>query len=235
MARMATSILAIDAHPADMEFTCGGALALAVEEGGRATLLHLTLGEKGSPTLPPAAYAIQKRREAELAARRLGAGVRFFDYPDAELPYTEAAALRIADVIRELRPEVVITHWGGSDQRDDQHAHYLVNDAVFYAALPAMRRPSGPAHSVQALYYADSWEDPLHYQPDTFLDITRTYRRWVHACSAYQLWRGGVEKFPFANYYRALTVTRGALAGFRHAQAFRAASHQTRLNSWSQR
>lgn len=230
---MPISILAVDAHPADMEFTCGGALALAIEEGGSATLLHLTLGEKGSPTLPPAVYARQKRREALVAARRLGAAVRFFHYPDAELPYNEAAALRIAGVIREFKPDVVITHWGGSNERDDQHAHYLVNDAVTYAALPAMRLPSGPAHSIQALYYADSWEDPLHYEPDTFIDITSTYRRWMHACSAYQLWRGGVESFPFANYYRALTITRGAVAGFRHAQALCAANHQRNLKNWS--
>ncbi len=230
---MPIHILAVDAHAADMEMTCGGALALAVKEGGQVTLLHLTLGEKGSPVLTPAVYAVQKRREALEAARRLGAQVMIFDYPDAEIPYHEAAALRIAQVMRDLRPEVVITQWGGSAERDDQHTHYLVNDAVFYAALSAMPQLKGPAHAVQQIYYADSWEDPLHYQPDTFMNISSVYKTWVYAASAYQLWRGGIEFFPFADYYRALSVTRGAVAGFKRAQAFRAAYRQRNLTSWS--
>ncbi|MGH9535214.1 MAG: PIG-L deacetylase family protein [Terriglobales bacterium] len=229
---MAVNILAVDAHAADMEMTCGGALALAVKEGGAVTLLHLTLGEKGSPTLTPAEYAVQKKREALLAAQRLGAAVRFLDYPDAEIPYNEAAALKIAAVIRATRPDIVITQWGGSSERDDRNTHYLVNDAVFYAALPAMTQVPGQAHEVRQVYYTDSWEDPLHYQPDTFVDIGSVYDTWLHAASAYQIWRGGIEDFPFAAYYEALTVTRGAVAGFRHAQAFKAAEHQLNLRSW---
>ncbi len=229
---MPVSILAVDAHAADMEMTCGGALALAIQEGGAVTLLHLTLGEKGSPTLSPADYGAQKKREALLAAKRLGAAVRFLGYPDAEIPYTEAAALKIAAVIREVRPDIVITQWGGSSERDDRNTHYLVNDAVFYAALPAMRHIPGEAHNVGRVYYTDSWEDPIHYRPDTFVDISSVYDTWLHAASAYQIWRGGIEDFPFAAYYEALSVTRGAVAGFPHAQAFKAAESQVRLRSW---
>lgn len=235
MSGMPIRILAVDAHAADMEMTCGGALALAVKEGGAVTLLHLTLGEKGSPTLTPAQYAVQKKQEALLAAQRLGAAVRFLDYPDAEIPYNEAAALQIAAVIREVRPGVVITQWGGSSERDDRNTHYLVNDAVFWAALPAMPHLPGEAHSVERIYYTDSWEDPKHYVPDTFVDITPVYDTWRHAASAYELWRGGIEAFPFAQYYEALTVVRGAVAGFRHAQAFLAAAHQQAFRSWEAR
>ncbi len=235
MAAMAIRILAVDAHAADMEMTCGGALALAVKEGCAVTLLHLTLGEKGSPTLTPAQYAVQKKREALLAARRLGAAVKFLDYPDAEIPYNEAAALKIAAVIREVRPDVVITQWGGSSERDDRNTHYLVNDAVFWAALPAMTQVPGPAHNVGRIYYTDSWEDPRHYQPDVFVDITPVYQTWLHAASAYELWRGGIEDFAFAKYYEALTVVRGAVAGFHHAQAFRAAENTREFRSWEER
>jgi LmbE family N-acetylglucosaminyl deacetylase len=228
------NILAIGAHAADMEFTCGAALALAVQEGGQATLLHMTLGEKGHPKLSAEAYAVQKRREAEQAAQRLGAAMRALDYKDAELPYNDDVALRVCDIIREVRPETVITHWGGSGHKDHQNTHYIVNDAVFFAALPSIRRASGAAHSVRQLYYAENWEDALHYDPDTYIDITPIYETWVNAASAYELFRGGISSFRYADYYKALSITRGALAGFAHAEAMKAAwGKQKNYSSWA--
>jgi LmbE family N-acetylglucosaminyl deacetylase len=71
------TILAIGAHAADMELSAGALLAHQAKLGDRVVLLHLTLGEGGHPKLPPAIYREQKRREAEAAARDLGAEVIF--------------------------------------------------------------------------------------------------------------------------------------------------------------
>lgn len=224
---MAVHVLAIGAHAADMEFTCGAALALAVRQGGRASLLHLTLGEAGHPRLSRAAYAVQKKQEAQEAARRLGAEMRYFDYPDALLPYNDEVALRVCDVIRQARPDVVITHWGGSSHKDHQNTHYLVNDAVFYAALPSIERPAGPAHGIRRMYYAENWEDAMQYEPDTYLDTTEAFETWRNAAGAYELFRGGISTFRYADYYEALATTRGALGGFRRAIALRTAWGRT--------
>lgn len=225
---MPVHILAIGAHAADMEFTCGAALALAVRQGGQASLLHFTLGEAGHPTLSRAEYAVQKKREAAEAARRLGASMRYFDYPDALLPYNDDAALKTCDVIREVKPDIVITHWGGSGHKDHQNAHYLVNDAVFYAALPAIQRTSGPAHGIRELYYAENWEDAMQYEPDTYVDTTDVYDTWVNAARAYELFRGGISPFHYADYYQALATSRGALGGFTRAITLRTAWGRTR-------
>src|SRR5579875_535097 len=225
---MPITVLAIGAHAADMEFTCGQALASAVRRGGHAALLHLTLGEAGHPRLSRAAYAIQKKREAETAAQRLGASMRYFDYPDALLPYNDEVALKICDVIREVRPPVVITHWGGSSHKDHQNTHYLVNDAIFYAGLPAIDRPAGPAHAVRELFYAENWEDAKQFEPDTYLDCTDVYDTWLFAAQSYELFRGGLSSFRYADYYEALTITRGALGGFPRAIALRSAWGRTR-------
>lgn len=221
---MPVHILAIGAHAADMEFTCGAALALAVREGGRASLLHLTLGEAGHPRLSRAAYAVQKKQEAAEAARRLGADMRYFEYPDGLLPYNDEVALRICDVIRQVKPDLIITHWGGSGHKDHQNTHYLVNDAVFYAALPSIERSSGPAHGIRQLYYAENWEDAMQYEPDTYVDAAAVYDTWRNAASAYELFRGGISNFRYADYYQALTITRGALGGFQRAITLRTAS-----------
>jgi LmbE family N-acetylglucosaminyl deacetylase len=232
---MPIHVLAIGAHAADMEFTCGAALALAVHEGGRASLLHMTLGEGGHPTLSAEEYARQKRVEMQEAARRLGADVRAFDYKDAQLPYNDEVSLRVADVIRELRPDVIVTHWGGSGHKDHQNTHYIVNDAVFFAALPSVELKGGPAHAAKQLYYAENWEDARHFDPDTYLDVTPVFDAWKHAASAYQLFRGGISSFRYADYYEALAVTRGALGGFPKAEAMKAAwGGQRNFKSWAQ-
>lgn len=229
---MPVHVLAIGAHAADMEFTCGAALAVAVQEGGRASLLHLTLGEAGHPRLSRAAYSVQKKQEATEAARRLGADMRYFEYPDGLLPYNDEVAMRICDVIRQQKPDMIITHWGGSGHKDHQNTHYLVNDAVFYAALPSIERPSGPAHSVGQMFYAENWEDAMQYLPDTYLNVTAVVDTWRHAASAYELFRGGISSFRYADYYQALTITRGALSGFDHAIALRTSGGRTqRLTS----
>jgi hypothetical protein len=87
---------------------------------------------------------------------------------------------------------------------------------------------------VRQLYYAENWEDNLHYEPDTYIDVSAVYETWVNAASGYQLFRGGISSFRYADYYKALSITRGALAGFAHAEALRAAwGRQRNLKSWS--
>jgi LmbE family N-acetylglucosaminyl deacetylase len=211
-------LLAIGAHAADMEFTVGGIIAQHTAKGHTATLLHLTPGEKGHRTLPPEAYAQQKIAEAEAAAARLGATARFLPYRDGELPVDEAVKWAVADVIREERPDVVITHWHGSIHRDHTATHHIVQDALFYAGLPAFVRPQA-AHAVRRLYYAENWEDPVGFEPDVYVDITDVYERWLHACEAYALFRGEVSSFRYRDYYRALATCRGCLGGFTYAQA----------------
>lgn len=100
-----THLLAIGAHAGDMDLTAGAVLAQHVLEGHRATLLHLTLGERGHPRLPVPEYAKQKRDEAEAFAQAIGAEARFLDYEDGLLPEDEDVKMRVGDLIRELRPD----------------------------------------------------------------------------------------------------------------------------------
>ena len=93
------TILAIGAHCGDMEITTGAVLAAHHARGGRVVLLHLTLGEGGHPRKTPKDYGEQKRREAEEAAKALGAEVLFAPYRDGELPNTEETRRYVADVL----------------------------------------------------------------------------------------------------------------------------------------
>jgi LmbE family N-acetylglucosaminyl deacetylase len=159
-----------------------------------------------------------QRTATEKATRLLGAEALFLAYPDAEIPFNAESALAVCDVIREHKPDVVVTHWSGSWHKDHQNCHLIVRDAVFYAALQTLVR-SHPAHSVSKVFYADNWEDDTNFVPDTYLNIEAIYEKWLQACDFYPMWRGQTGFFRYNDYYSSLAIMRGCLSGFKHAVA----------------
>lgn len=209
-------LLAVGAHAADMEFTAGAAILRYTRAGHTATILALTPGEKGHPRMEPEPYAQQKIEEAHEAARRLSAQARLLDYKDAELLVDEQVALQIASVIREERPDILITHPAHSIHSDHSNCHANVMRAEFLAGIPGIQLPH-VAYWVPKTYYAENWEDMEGYVPDTYVDVTDIFDDWIHAASAYELFRGGISTFRYQDYYRALAVMRGCLGGAQKA------------------
>src|ERR1700745_2534740 len=106
-----SKIMAIAAHPGDALFTMGATVAAHIQHGGTGVFLNLSLGERGHPTLEPAAYGEMQRIATDRPAAMLGAGSAFIPYPDAEIPATDQAALAVCDSIRLHQPDIVVTHW----------------------------------------------------------------------------------------------------------------------------
>jgi hypothetical protein len=92
-----------------------------------------------------------------------------------------------------------------------------VQDAIFCAALPTIARKL-PPHSVRKLFFDDNWEDATGFVPDTYLDITPVFQRWMDACAVFPMWRGE-NGFRYNDYYRSLAVARGCVANFEKAVA----------------
>jgi LmbE family N-acetylglucosaminyl deacetylase len=215
----ARTILAIGAHAGDMELTAGAVLAKQRQLGDRIVLLHLTLGERGNAQLGAAAYGTQKRREAESAARVLGAEVIFGPYRDGELPNSEEARRYVADVIRRVRPSLVITHWRESIHRDHRNTHAIVEDAVLLAAIDSGANGLPPSRGTR-LWYAENWEDAEQFDPYVYVDVSGAMATWRQAVSSYEFVRGGVSGFAYLDYYTALATLRGAEARKAQAVAF---------------
>ncbi|BAS28282.1 PIG-L deacetylase family protein [Limnochorda pilosa] len=209
-------IMVVGAHAGDGEIMAGLLVAKYTRAGHRATFVHLTPGEKGHPTLAPEAYAEQKRREAVEVDRRLGAETVFLPYKDAELPLNDEVKVALCDVIRERRPDILVTHWQGSIHPDHERAHFITEGARFFAALPAIQRAL-PAHGAWGLWYAENWEDPYGFEIDTYVDVSDVFDLWVDAVQGYELFGGKVSSFRYLDYYKALATLRGCLAGTRYA------------------
>ncbi len=134
-------ILAAAAHPDDAELVMGGTIARETSRGRRVALVDLTRGESGSRGTPEI-----RLKEAEAAARVLGAVHReSLEMPDARLQVTPELRDTLVEVVRRLRPRVVLTqHW---EQRHPDHAaaSRLVYDACFVAGLRNYRPDLGSA------------------------------------------------------------------------------------------
>ncbi len=152
--RVELDILSIAAHPDDMEITCGGLLIKMAKLGRKVGGLDLTQGEMGT-------YGDENDRTAESAeaSRIMGLVSREqLDIPDSAIAFTQENKLKIAEVIRATRPEMVILpHW---TQRHPDHleASRLGYAACFLAGLkklPIDGEPYRPRKIIYASYYRD--------------------------------------------------------------------------------
>lgn len=213
---MPQHILAIGAHIGDAEITAGLLVTKYAAAGHKATILHMTAGEKGNPRMDHRDYRKQRIAEAQMAAAKMGAAdCIVLDHPDGELQVNEGTILQMCDLVRKLKPDIVLTHWRGSFHRDHRNTYQIVMEGGFQAALPGIKRQD-PAHLIRGLYYLENWEDLEEYQPDLWVDVSDVYDKWVEACRCHQLLRGEIS-FNYLHYYGGLAAKRGAEVGVKYA------------------
>src|SRR6202789_2711364 len=174
---MKIDLLAIAAHPDDVELTCGGTVLKMAQEGYRTGILDLTKGETGTRGTPEI-----RLREAAHAAKILKVSVRRnLGLPDARLEMREDYKMAIAEVIRELQPKTVILPYWEGRHPDHYTAAKLGYEACFVAGLKNYPL-GGEAYRPFKILYAAAYE----YQRPTFcVDITKEFARRKQAILAY--------------------------------------------------
>ena len=216
---MNKTILAIGAHVGDMELTAGALLASCAVSGGHAVTLALTAGEKGAPAgADVAAYRQEKIAQAQAFMRDLGGEAIVLDHPDGLLPNNDAVRFEVCDIIRRVKPDIIVTHHACSMHKDHMACHAIVTDAWFYAAIAGFEREL-PPHFARTLYYAENWEDADGFKPYYYFDVTDTFPVWKEAIK--ELWLAEHStSFKYLRYYEALSVVRGAKIRVDHATCF---------------
>jgi N-acetylglucosamine malate deacetylase 1 len=231
-------IMVVGAHAADAEIMGGATVLKHVDAGWRAVLVHMTMGEKGHPELSSEEYLTIKKEEAATAAERLGADMVMMPWADGELPVNEEVQMAVADVIRQYRPTIILTHWNGSFHRDHNNTYHNVLLSLYFARLKTFVRDY-PPHGVDQVYFAENWEDMEGFQPKTYLDTTEVFDRYIDAIHAYSLFRGEVVSFQYEQWYRGTSLTRAAEAsraagqGAQFQQAIALMPHETYYTAWS--
>jgi bacillithiol biosynthesis deacetylase BshB1 len=173
-------VLAIMAHPDDVELMCGGTL-LASTALGRATgIVDLTAGETGSRG------TVQIRAaEAQQAARILGVSVREnLHLPDAHLVNTPDARDAVIRAIRRHRPTIVITHARQGRHPDHIAAAQLVRDACFLSGLKNLVTDMAPHRPRKVVHAMSFREDAI--APSFVVDISDVFEQKLAAIRSYQ-------------------------------------------------
>jgi N-acetylglucosamine malate deacetylase 1 len=213
-------VLAIAAHPDDVEQTCGGTLIHMARKGYRTGVLDLTAGDmgtRGSPDL--------RVREAEDAGRAMGLYWRGnLRFPDARLENTIMSRMTLAGELRRLRPRVVILPYWEGRHPDHYRASELGFESCYLAGLRKLDEYTEP-HRPFKIVYASSY---ANVKPSFVLDITPYFERRMEALFCFRSQYGsrdeGSELFPGEAEIRerlaAIARFYGNLIGVRYGEPF---------------
>lgn len=214
-------VLAVGAHPDDVELGCGGTVAALAARGYSVGILDLTRGEMGTRGTPET-----RAEEAAEAARILGAAFRLtLDLGDGGLRTDRDAELAVLDTVRRSRPRLVLAMLPSDRHPDHVRAGRLVKDASFYAGLRALETGVAAWRPQQVIsFFAWYVEKPTFYVDvsdvhDTKLAAIRAYRSQFYDPDA-----TGPETIIAAKGFLEAMVARtrayGAQAGVAYAEAF---------------
>jgi bacillithiol biosynthesis deacetylase BshB1 len=213
-------VLAIAAHPDDVEQTCGGTLISLAQRGYRTGVLDLTAGDMGSRGTPEIRIA-----ESQAAAERLSLAWRQnLRWPDARLENTITARMTLAGVIRRLRPHVVILPYWTGRHPDHYRAAEIGYEACFLAGLKRLEEDVPPHRPYKVLYsslYAN-------VSPSFVVDISEQFEERMAALFCYVSQYGNVDDasdlFPKQEEVRerlaAVARFYGNLIGVKYGEPF---------------
>ncbi len=213
-------VLAIAAHPDDVEQTCGGTLLRMAEMGYRCGVLDLTAGDMGTRGTPDLRIA-----ESQEAARMLRLAWRGnVRWPDARLDNTITARMTLALEIRQLRPRTVILPYWEGRHPDHYRAAEIGYEACFLAGLRKLDETTEP-HRPRKILYAAQY---ANVRPTFVVDVTAQFGRRMESLFAYRSQYGdaaeGAGLFPAHAEVRerlaAIARYYGNLIGTEYGEAF---------------
>ena len=175
-------VLAVMAHPDDIEFTCAGTLVLLRRAGWDVHLATMTAGDLGTATLSRAAIA-RIRKEAAASARLLGAAYTCLGFADLTIVYNDATKRRVSALLRLVRPDLVIVPSPVDYMADHEETPRIVREAAFASTVPNWKASLGgrrprPCAKLPAILYADPIDNVDHFgrrvAAQLVVDITGT-------------------------------------------------------------
>ncbi len=199
-------VIVAGAHPDDPESIAGGTMALFGDQGHEVVALYLTRGEAGIAGKTEAASAAIRTGEALAACAILKARARFVGQVDGATEVTSSRYEDIRGILREERPDLVITHWPIDAHRDHRATSLLVYDAWL-----------GSGKSF-ALFYTEAMTgaQTQAFAPTHYVDVTAVEPRKRQACFAH----ASQDPAEFYAHHEKMHAFRGLEAGCALAEAF---------------
>ncbi len=217
-------VLAVGAHPDDLEILCGGTLAKYARQGASVFMAHLCSGSMGGRDITPEELADIRDGEALKSAAIIGAECLGPIAGDLDLYPTREMRLEVIDIIRYSKPDVIITHSRNDYMPDHIITGQLVFDASFTATLP-LYKTKYPAHErITPIFYMDTLAG-FKFEPTHYVDITdffQTKKEMLLAHESQYKWLKGHHQSDPARLIEKMSAFRGLQCGTEYAEGFTA-------------
>jgi LmbE family N-acetylglucosaminyl deacetylase len=192
--------------------------------GEQVTMCYFTQGEKGHFTIPSDELALIRADEARQAAKLIDAQVIPLGLLDGEVRLEDPdTQLKIIDVIRQARPDVIITHAPNDTYHSDHGVvSRLVLDASFHASVPKIESDYEPHKKVPPIYYMETIIG-VDFQPSIYVDISDTFMTKLQMVSKHQsqiTWLKEHDNLYILDMVETVAKFRGWQSGVKYAEGF---------------
>lgn len=223
---MKLDILAIGAHPDDIEISCCGTLLHHIDLGHKVGILDLTAGELGTR-----GDAETRLKEAAEASSMLGAVVRAnLEMADGFFEHDKEHILRIIEMIRLFQPDLVLANSQSDRHPDHGRASKLISDACYYSGLRKIEtewddelqqpwRPTAVYHYIQDYNLKPDFVFDISPYMDRKLEIIQAYKSQFYDPNSTEP-KTPISSKEFLEFLRGKNCTYGRAAGFHYAEAF---------------
>ncbi|WP_127579465.1 PIG-L deacetylase family protein [Paenibacillus koleovorans] len=217
------NILAVGAHPDDIEISCAGTLSKLKQAGHHVVLCHVCKGDKGHYHISAPELTEIRRKEAQAAGAVIGSEVLTLEFGDGEvIADNQENRIRFLDMVRYAKPDIVITHAQNDYMPDHIAVSQLVFYATFFATLPNFKTKQPPLEKVPALYYMDNLSG-LEFQPTFYVDISDHLETKLDMLRKHQsqlVWLQEHDGVDIVDFVTTFAKTRGIQAGCKYAEGF---------------
>lgn len=226
-------VLAVGAHPDDIEILCAGTLAKYAADGHEIVMCHVSIGDKGHFHIPNDKLAEIRRKEAQLSASRIGAESVTLGLPDCAVFNDLPTLTLFIDLMRSAKPDIVITHSPTDYMPDHVVVGQLVYDASFHATLPNWKTSLPPSDKAPPIYCMDNVAG-VDFAPTEYVDITgfiETKKAMMECHQSQVVWLKEHDNLDIIDFIDACAKYRGIQCGVPYAEAFQTVNRWPRLRT----
>jgi LmbE family N-acetylglucosaminyl deacetylase len=224
-------VLGIGSHPDDLEILCGGTLAKYAAAGDNIIIAIVTDGSAGSTELSLEKLKSIRRSEAERSAKIINAEFHWLDEPDELFFDNRETRIKLIDLIRHSKPDIIITHAPTDYHPDHRAVSSAVLNASFVSSLPNIQSQH-PAHQlVCPVYYMDTLAG-VNFHPSEYVDITTTFdtkKKMLSSHVSQIKWLKDHDNIDIIDFIEVCAKYRGYQAGITYAEGFQAAPYWLRI------
>ena len=216
-------VLAVGAHPDDLEILCSGTLARFADEGHKVVMCHTLNGNLGHTEIPRDELKDIRREEAENAAAVIGAESITLDIDDLDIYPDRESKYKMIEAIRKAKPDIIILPSPEDYMPDHTITSEVGFDASFMATLPQLITESPFHPKLTPVYYMDTIAG-LNFNPEDFVDISKmeSVKREMIACHKSQAqWLKEHDNIDYVDFAMIQSAFRGMQCGVKYAEAFR--------------